>query len=290
MKPYRFGQPCPARVSGYAPLRSINDADLWFEADGAPLEWLKIKTSSVTGKIHWLGETLILTNLTAAFYSGDANGFAHFDFRPKKGADFEFTANVKNADVHGLATDLSSPTNHLEGVLSGRFVMTSANSENWRTWNGYGQANLHDGLIWDVHIFGILSPMLNTVMPGLGSSRATDATARFGMTNGVAFADDLEIRSTMMRLQYAGTVDLKSRVDAHVTAQLLRDTWVVGPFLSTALWPVSKLFEYKIAGTLQQPQFEPVYIPKFMLMPLHPIQSLEGILSSGTDTNTLPLR
>jgi hypothetical protein len=290
MKPYRFGQPCPARVSGYAPLRSINDADLWFEADGAPLEWLKIKTSSVTGKIHWLGETLILTNLTAAFYSGDANGFAHFDFRPKKGADFEFTANVKNADLHLLATDLSSPTNHLEGVLRGRFVMTSANSENWRTWNGYGQASLHDGLIWDVHIFGILSPVLNTVTPGLGSSRATDATAQFGMTNGVVFSDDLEIRSTMMRMQYAGTVDLQNRVNAHVTAQLLRDTWVVGPFISTALWPVSKLFEYKITGTLQQPQSEPVYIPKFLLMPLHPIRSLEEMLSSGADTNALPLR
>jgi hypothetical protein len=145
-------------------------------------------------------------------------------------------------------------------------------------------------LIWDVHIFGILSPVLNTVTPGLGSSRATDATAQFGMTNGVVFSDDLEIRSTMMRMQYAGTVDLQNRVNAHVTAQLLRDTWVVGPFISTALWPVSKLFEYKITGTLQQPQSEPVYIPKFLLMPLHPIRSLEEMLSSGADTNALPLR
>ena len=290
MKPYRFGQPCPARVNGYAPLRGINDADLWFEADGAPLEWLKLKTPGITGKIHWLGETLILTNLTAPFYGGDANGYAHFDFRPKAGADFEFTANVRNLNLHLLAVDLSSPTNHLEGGLSGRFVMTSANSEDWRTWNGYGQASLHDGLIWDVAIFGILSPVLNTVTPGLGSSRATDATAQFGMTNGVAFSDNLEIRSTMMRMQYAGTVDLQNRVNARVTAQLLRDTWVVGPFLSTALWPVSKLFEYQITGTLRQPQFKPVYIPKFMLMPLHPLRSLEEMLSGGADTNAPPLR
>jgi len=291
MEPYRFGQPCHARVNGYAPLRGADDADLWFEAEDAPLEWLRLKTSRITGKIHWLGETLILTNLTAAFYGGDADGYAHFDFRPQQGADFEFTANARNANMHLLATDLSSPTNHLEGVLSGRFVMTSASSENWRTWNGYGQVNLHDGLIWDVPIFGILSPVLNTFAPGLGSSRATDAASRFDMTNGVIFADDLEIRSTMMRMQYAGTVDLQSRVNARVTAQLLRDTWVVGPLLSTALWPVSKLFEYKITGTLQRPQSEPVYIPKFLLMmPLHPIHSLEEILSSGADTNASPLK
>jgi AsmA-like C-terminal region len=290
MEPYRFGVPCPARVNGYAPLRGMEDADLWFESEGAPLDWLKLKTSRITGKIHWLGETLVLTNLTAAFYGGDANGFAHFDFRPRAGANFEFTADVRNASVHWLATDLSSPTNHLEGVLSGRFVMTSANSEAWRTWNGYGQANLHDGLIWDVPVFGFLSPVLNMVMPGLGSSRATEAEAQFGMTNGVIFSDNLEIRSTMMRLQYAGTVDLRSHVNARVTAQLLRDTWVVGPLLSTALWPVSKLFEYKITGTLQQPQTEPVYLPKVMLLPLHPLRSLEEMLSNGIDTNAVPLR
>jgi hypothetical protein len=290
MKPYHFGLPCPAQVNGYAPLRGTGDADLWFEAEGVPLECLKVKTSRVTGKIHWLGQTLLLTNLAGAFYGGDAAGFASFDFRPKAGADFEFIASVRNASVHWLATDLSSPTNHLEGVLSGRFVMTSANSEDWRTWNGYGQANLHDGLLWDVPIFGILSPVLNTFMPGLGSSRATDAAAQFGMTNGVIFSDDLEIRSTMMRMQYAGTVDLKSRVNARVNAQLLRDTWVVGPLLSTALWPVSKLFEYKITGTLQQPQSEPVYLPKFLLTPLHPVRTLEDILSSGTGNSALPLK
>jgi hypothetical protein len=109
------------------------------------------------------------------------------------------------------------------------------------------------------------------------------------MTNGVIFSDNLDMRSTMMRLQYAGTVDLQSKVNARVDAQLLRDTWVVGPLLSTALWPVSKLFEYQITGTLQEPQMEPVYIPKAFLAPLHPIRSLEEMLSNGVDTNALPL-
>ncbi len=287
MEPYRFGLPCPARVNGYAPLRGVDDADLWFESDGVPFDWLKLKTPRIAGKVHWMGQTLVLTNLTGEFYGGSAEGFANFDFRPKKGMDFGFTANVQNADVHKLSIDLSSPTNHLEGLLSGRFVMTSANSDDWHTWNGYGQAHLHDGLIWDVPIFGMLSPVLNAITPGLGSSRATDATAQFGMTNGVIFSDDLEIRTMMMRLQYAGTVNLLSHVDAHVTAQLLRDTWVVGPLLSTALWPVSKLFEYKVSGTLQQPHIEPVYIPRVLLMPLHPFRSLEDVLNN-LNTNAVP--
>ena len=103
------------------------------------------------------------------------------------------------------------------------------------------------------------------------------------ITNGVIYSDSLEIRSTMMRLEYAGTLDLKQNVNAHVTAQLLRDTWVVGPLVSTVLWPVSKLFEYHITGTLKNPKSEPVYVlPKFLLMPLHPIRTLEESSPAAT--------
>jgi hypothetical protein len=192
-------------------------------------------------------------------------------------------------NLHSLAADLSSPTNHLEGTLTGRLVVTDADSRDWRTWDGFGHANLHDGLLWDIPIFGILSPVLNTFLPGLGNSRATDAVAKFSITNGVIYTDSLEIRSTMMRLEYTGTVDLKQNVHARVIAQLLRDTWVVGPLVSTVLWPVSKLFEYKITGTLKNPKSEPVYVPKLLLLPLHPIRTLEGMFPGGeTETNVPP--
>jgi hypothetical protein len=84
-------------------------------------------------------------------------------------------------------------------------------------------------------------------------------------------------------------VDLKQNVHAHVIAQLLRNTWVVGPLVSTVLWPVSKLFEYKISGTLKNPKPEPVYVPKLLLMPLHPIRTLEEMFPGGeTGTNAPP--
>jgi hypothetical protein len=284
LEPYQFLEPPTARVNGCAPLRGTDNADLSFDIiKGAPFRWLKFKTSFIAGTIHWQGQTLILTNVAAAFYGGSGKGFANFDFHaPHEGADYQFAGNVTNVNLHLLAENLLPPTNHLDGTLSGVLIVTRADSRDWRTWDGFGHANLQDGLLWDIPVFGILSPVLNTVSPGLGNSRATEASARFTMTNGVIFSDSLEIRSTMMRLQYAGAVDLKENVNARVTAQLLRDTWVVGPLVSTALWPVSKLFEYHVTGTLKNPKSEPVYVPKLLLMPLHPIRSFEELLP-GSD-------
>jgi len=297
VEPYRFLQPPMARVNGQLPMHDMNgghdmaDVDMWFDVIKAEkFEWMKLETTNIVGTIHWQNQSLILTNVTAAFYGGSANGFANFDFQvPHEGADYRFVVDVTNVNLHSLATDLSSPTNLLEGTLAGQLVVTNADSRNWDTWAGFGHAKLHDGLLWDIPIFGIISPVLNTVSPGLGNSRATDAAAKFSVTNGVFYTDSLEIRSTMMRLEYMGTVDLKQNVHARVTAQLLRDTWVVGPVVSTVLWPVSKLFEYQVTGTLKNPTSEPVYVPKLLLMPLHPLHTLEEIFpGGGSETNAPP--
>jgi hypothetical protein len=294
--PYHFLQPPTARVNGQVPLHDMNngrdmaDVDLRFDIlQPAPFQWSKLQTPGIMGTIHWQGQTLILTNVTAAFYGGSGDGFANFDFRPAHaGADYQFAVNVTNVNLHLLSVDLISRTNHLEGALAGTLVVTAADTRDLETWTGYGHANLRDGVLWDSPIFGILSPVLNKVSPGLGNSRATDASATFSMTNGVIFTDSLEIRSLKTRLDYSGTVDLKQNVNARVTAQLLRDVWVVGPLISTLFTPVSKLFEYQITGTLQVPKAQPVYVPRILLVPLHPIRSFQELFPAGDSFTNAP--
>jgi hypothetical protein len=294
MEPYHFSEPPTALVNGRIPLRDINgvrdvdEADLRFDITrGAAFQWQRLRTPDITGTIHWLGESLVLTNITAAFYGGSADGFANFDFRPKHaGADYGFTVNVTNVNLHLLVSDLNSPTNRLEGALAGRLVVTHADSRDLQTWDGFGQASLRNGLIWNAPFISILSPMLNMVAPDLGNSRATDAAAAFTITNGVIYTDSLEIHSTLMELHYSGTVDFKQNVNAHVTAQLLRNTWVVGPLISTIFYPFAKLFEYKITGTLKNPKPEPAnFLSRILLTPLHPIRTLEEIFPGETKTN-----
>ena len=291
MDPYQFLEPPTARVNGCLPLRDMNGprdtegTDMRFDIVGrVPFQWLRLKSSGITGTIHWLGGELVLTNVQAAFYGGTASGLACFDFRaPHPGADYDYSLTVTNVDLHALAADLSSPTNRLEGTLAGWLAVTHADSRDWHLSDGSGHASLHDGLLWDIPVFGLLSPVLNTFSAGLGNSRATDASAGFSMTNGVIYSDSLEIRSAMMRLEYVGTVDLRQNVNARVTAQLLRNTWMIGPVVSTVLWPVSKLFEYRVTGTLKNPKSEPVYVPKLLLLPLHPIRTLEEMLPGDSD-------
>jgi hypothetical protein len=82
-----------------------------------------------------------------------------------------------------------------------------------------------------------------------------------------------------MRMDYQGTVDLRDRVDGRMEAELLRDLPAIGFVISKVLWPVTKLFEYRITGTLSDPKTQPLYVlPKILLMPFHPIKTIKDLI------------
>lgn len=283
---YHFGSPPTARVSGTIPLHGEEGADLHFDLAGGPFHWWKFNVPLITGHVHWAGLHLTLTDVQAEFYNGVATGTAAFDFPKDKPTEFQFNLNASNVLFQALMKDLSPGTNEPEGRLGANLVITKANTENYESVFGYGDAHLQDGLLWDIPLFGKFSPVLNGISPGLGNSRANAATSHFVITNGVVRTGALEIRSTGMRLEYRGTVNLEGQLNARVDAELLRDMWLVGPIVSTVMWPVTKLFEYRVKGTLADPRTEPVFIiPKIMLLPFHPFKALKGLKPEDPNSN-----
>jgi hypothetical protein len=67
-------------------------------------------------------------------------------------------------------------------------------------------------------------------------------------------------------------------------AELLRNVPGIGLVISKILWPVTKIFEYKVTGTLAEPKTESVYIiPKVILFPFSPIKTLRDIFGADEE-------
>jgi hypothetical protein len=296
-EPYHFLAIPHAHVNGCVPLKQrngdlvVDDADLYFDIiEDTPLRWKKFETPTIHGLVWWRKNMLIITNAVTECYTGSVAGWGSFDTLTEgEGTDFSFAITGTNVDLDKMAMALWSKTNQLAGALSGDIHVTSANSSDWRTWDGFGNAKLRNGLLWDVPVIGLVSTALSAMTPGLelGNSRATDASGNFVMTNGVIFTDTLDIRSMTTRVQYIGTVTLDLQLDARAQAQLLRNVPLFGWIVSAVLSPVGKAFECKVTGPLGKPKIEPVYVPRMLLAPLHPIQTMENIFSAPA-TNAPP--
>jgi hypothetical protein len=277
---YRFGKPPTILANGKILTRDVPVGNMEFQVQGGPFSWWEFNLAQIDGRVLWRNNLLILTNMSGPFYGGKISGRAQFDLGASNGAPFNFTTRVSEVDLGAMMRDIKSGTNKLEGSLSGELNVVSANTGDWQSWNGLGHATLRDGLIWEIPMFGLVSPVLNAFWPGLGSSRAEQGEGTFVITNSVINTKDLEIKASMMRLHYDGTVDFSGQVNARAEAELMRDTWLLGPFISLAFTPLTKLFEFKVTGSLNHPKKEPLYIPKILLMPLHPIKTLKEVFSN----------
>ena len=276
---YQFSNAPTVRVHGSIPFRDAEATDLHFDIAGGPFRWSFFRLPQVTATVHWVTNQVVITNLSGGFHGGGIQGSLSFDLEPKNSANFGFNLAFTNASLPGFIADLSGKTNRLEGTVAGTVTVTSANTTNWQSWQGFGEVRLDDGLLWEIPIFGLFSPVLNAINKDLGSSRAKEAKGAFILTNSVIYTKNLEILSPPARLHYDGTVDFAGQVNANVEAEMFRDTFLVGPLLSLLTSPVTKVFEYRVTGSLANPKSEPRFIPKFLLLPLRPFQTIREFLA-----------
>ena len=284
MEDYQFSTPAHVRLNGIVDTLKLRaENDLHFDVEGGPFHWKLFNLKHVTSHIDWVKDDLDLVGLKAEFYEGGMIGDAHFDFSRDRGTDFQFNLNARGVFLSQLMNDLSTKSNRLEGVLDVDLVVTNANTRDKFTWNGYGRGVLTNGLIWDIPVFAVISPALNTFASGLGNSRARQAVGTFGISNGVIATQDLEIRANAMRLKATGSVDFDKRVSARMEAELLRDMPGLGFLISKVMWPVTKMFEFKITGTLDQPKTDQLYmVPRILLAPLHPIRAIKDLFQGDS--------
>ncbi len=283
--PYVFAMPPEVQLNGVLDIKSgRREDDMHFTVNGGPFFWDPFHVHRIGGRIHWAGYNLLLNDVMAQLHGGQASGDARFEIATNGQTRFMFRTEWSDIDLHSLVKDLSTKSNRLEGIVRGNLQITSASTANRKSWNGRGMAELKDGLLWDFPMLGAFSPVLNAFVPGLGNSRARDGATSFIITNSVIHTTDLEINATAMRMRFAGTIDFDRRVDGRMEAELLRNTPVIGLVLSKILWPVTKLFEYRVEGTLEQPKTEPLYIiPKVILFPFTPIKSIKDLLGVGEE-------
>ena len=281
LKYYQFDSFPRVRVEGTIHPRQAGTALLNFDVEGGPFHFWRFSADKIATRLMWHGQNLTLTNIAASFYRGSFTGNAQFDLAESAEGKYRFLAEIRDSHLDDLLKEVTDGhTNVAQGSFDLNLDIDSARTSDIRTWNGTGIAALRDGLIWDTPLFGFMSPVLNALIPGLGNNRAKRADATFVVSNGVFHTKDLSIACPPAKLLYRGSVDLDQRINAKVEAQVLGDILGFGPIFGLVLKPLTKLFEYRVTGTLTKFDAEPLYaLPKVILLPLQPLRVIKGIFT-----------
>lgn len=281
--PYHFSNPPLVHVEGMIPLRDAESSDLHFKLlKGGPFHYWRFNIPEVTGDLHWVTNTLLITNITGSFYGGNIRGNAFFEFGATNGTAYRFHTVSTNSLLNPFLEDMLLRTNNYEGRIDCDLNITSANARSMKTWNGSGTAALRDGFLWDLPLFGVMTPFMEGLGEGLGKSRVREGTASYFITNSVIYTADLELKTPTIRMLYKGSVDFDANVDAEVEGM------PISKLIRFVVSPVTKLYEFKVTGTLSQPKLEPLYVipkllPKVLSVPFLPFKALRNIFDGGGD-------
>jgi hypothetical protein len=124
---------------------------------------------------------------------------------------------------------------------------------------GKGRIEIRDGRIFMLPVFGGMSSHLARAIPGLDFVlRQGDATADFVLKNGRFASEDVAVEGGVLSLKGRGSYGIDGELDYRVQVKLLRDSAIVGRVVRTITWPLSKLFEFRLHGTLAEPHWYPI--------------------------------
>ena len=238
----------------------------WLQKDTTPATDLtvEIATGSKSAVIHFAGKDLPLEDAITSVHIVDSQADAK-----TSGNIFGGAINVETT-ILGAGLDAAAPytTNgtitgirlreitrtfgssiETGGSLAGSFSFTGRNGDA-ASIDGTSQLTLIDSNIYAIPIFGPLSPLLSAVIPGsrrTGYSVSREATATISASGGVINLESFEAPTTAFRLRASGEIDyINDSLDLRAKMNLRGAPGLI-------LSPLSKLFEFKATGTLEDP-------------------------------------
>ena len=133
------------------------------------------------------------------------------------------------------------------------------------TVTGSGKITVHQGHLFQIRLLGGLSQLLSRIYPGLGFAAQTDFTAPVTIGNCRVHTDNASLEGAVVSVSGQGDYYFNEKLNVNVQVQLLR-AGVVASVIRAVTFPVTKLLEFNLGGTLKEPHWRPVNLPKELFL------------------------
>jgi hypothetical protein len=115
-------------------------------------------------------------------------------------------------------------------------------------------------------IFGGLTAFLSKVVPGvdfvLGQN---DFSADFELRDRSILSEHVAVEGGVFSLQGKGVCGFDGNLNYAVQVKLMREHPLFAKLIRLITWPLSKLFEFRLSGTVAKPEWYPINFSRELL-------------------------
>ena len=252
MAPYRFGPRIEANVRGLVDFDNPYGTAWSAHVINEGFSYWKLTATQAQAALVFTNNTLQINDFDADFYGGKLRGHAEFAFS-QADPTYNFDFSVENSDVNTVLSAIEKRASTVTGLLSGQAAINGRGAD-LGALQGKGEFSVTNGVLWQAPLFGIFSQ-------ALGNTKATRAQCTFVMVDQAFRTDDMGVSAGAFTANARGQLGFDGRMDFRVQAQFLK-SW---PGINVLWWPLARILEYKVGGTIGEPNYRPVNFPKELL-------------------------
>lgn len=267
---FTFHEKVTVEAEGTAWYAYPGDADFTARIRGRQVQIWRMMLDEVAMEMIMQGGTNRLNNVVGTAYGGNLVGWAEFivPFTDDTNTAYTICCELVEADFARVVKALGGEQG---GDYRGWFaaniaiggVMGAANVETIR---GRGEIVVDSGRIFTLPIFGGLSTTMTKIIPGLDFVlRQGAASAEFVVEEGKIHADKVLIEGDVLSLLGRGDYYLDDNLDFDIQLTLMKEGHLLQRLIRVLTYPISKLFEFRLQGTLAAPEWKPVHFSSILL-------------------------
>ena len=275
IRKFEFQGPVQLAIHGRVSVgATLKGTDLRVSAEGERLGWQKLLADHASFDLFARDARFTFTNVHGVFCGGPFAGAVDLsNVESSTNCRYTVTAVISNANATRLSEMVraqflpgapASTNGTFSGELSGQAQLAGW-LDPWQSIEGTGQVYIHNGSIFQVRLFGGLSKILSKLYPGLGYLSQSEFMMPFALGAGKLKSDDISIKGSVISVKSHGDYQFGRDLNFQAQVQLLR-SGILAETLRILTFPVTKLLEFKLVGTLDEPRWRPVNLPKELFL------------------------
>lgn len=264
----RFLGPTRFSASGMADLSGANNHEISGDAvlERVSLNWVWFESLSSTFALK--GQALDVPGIKGETVGGTLEADVRIRDLFEPDGRFESEVTIRDVDLFELITRATDTADTpYTGILGLDLVLSGALNDTLEirrgsTFNGEGRIEIREGELFRIPLLLGLSSILNKVTKGFGYASQGDLDADFVIVDGQLSSKNVLVGGSVMSIAGTGGYNFENQaISGNVKVQLLKEG-LMSDALKVLLWPIRKLIEVSLTGTLDNPDWRPRNLPK----------------------------
>lgn len=272
---FTFTGPLSATASGQIDYSGGTNHAVQGSLSATTVSAAGLSADEFQSRIEARGDELIFSNTSMKLFDGVVQGSAVFDLQLNDGkSPYRLDLDATGLSLNQIARHISTNDHrNTKGQVSVTADITAdATAGLWASANGKGTLKIKNGQLHDLPVLGGFSRLLRNTLPDFSLFSITTLYSEYELRDGALHTDNLQLGSTLISARGSGTYSLEKGLDFVLKAEPLRQTRENKEWYQLHLWgadalkqgtaPLFSLLEFKLTGSLDQPDWRLVNLPK----------------------------